>query len=285
MNQILEIFSYTSVQEWLVSSGIQIALIIVISVIFHFAFKGLVNNLLRLSMKSNLHGRSKAGMEKRMQTLSQVFSKTSGIIISLIALMMIMIEFGINVTPILTGAGIVGIAVGFGAQDSVKNLFHGIFILLEDQFSEGDVVTVAGVTGRVEGFDLRRTVLRDLDGTQYHIPNGEITVASNKTKNWSGINMELGVSYDSDLKEVRDVINEVGKKLKKNFPDDVTEQPIVAGVEEFADSAIIIKVLGRVAPGKQWEISRVFREDIKIAFDKANIEIPYPHRVELQKKI
>lgn len=285
MNQILEIFSYTSVQEWLVSSGIQIALIIVISVIFHFAFKGLVNNLLRLSMKSKLHGWSKSGMEKRIQTLAQVFSKTSGIVISLIALMMIMIEFGINVTPILTGAGIVGIAVGFGAQDLVKNLFYGIFILLEDQFSEGDVVTIAGVTGTVEAFDLRRTVLRDLDGTQHHVPNGEITVASNRTKNWSGINMELSVSYDSNLKEVRDVINEVGKKLKRNFPDDVSEAPKVAGVEEFADSAIIIKVLGKVAPGKQWETARAFREDIKVAFDKANIEIPYPHQVELQKKI
>ena len=196
---------------------------------------------------------------------------------------MIFIELGINVTPILTGAGIIGIAIGFGAQDMVKNVFHGFFILLEDQSSEGDVVMIAGITGTVENFDLRRTVIRDLDGVQHHIPNGEITVASNKTKSWSGINLNIGIAYDTDLNQLKQIIEQVGQELK-NKNEDITEAPKMVGVEEFADSAITIKILGKTKPGTQWDMARQLRKKLKEAFDREKIEIPFPHQVEIHKQ-
>ena len=197
---------------------------------------------------------------------------------------MIFIELGINVTPILTGAGIVGIAVGFGAQDIVKNIFHGIFILMEDQYSEGDVVTIANITGTVENFDLRRTIIRDLDGVQHHVPNGEITVASNKTKGWSGINLDIGVAYNTNLSQLKRIVEQVGKELEQEH-EEVTKAPELAGVEEFADSAIVVKVLGKTKPGAQWSMSRELRKRLKEAFDKEGVEIPFPHQVEIRKNL
>ncbi|MBU1092412.1 mechanosensitive ion channel family protein [Patescibacteria group bacterium] len=271
--------------SWLQVSGLKIAIIIVAGIIAQIVVASVTKKLLTSILAKHITGkRSSAGRQKRIDTLHQVFTKTFGVIIFLVVLLMVFVELGINVTPILTGAGIVGIAVGFGAQDIVKNLFHGIFILLEDQYSEGDVVSVAGISGVVEDFDLRRTVLRDLDGVQHHIPNGEILVASNKTKGWSGINWDVGVGYGTDLKKLKEIINRTGEKLKSDH-DEVVEAPTLAGVEEFADSAIVVKVLGKVQPGQQWAMAREFKKMVKEAFDRENIEIPFPHQVEIRKSI
>lgn len=274
----------TSILAWATSSGLQILAIVVVGIVTQTivsrASRTVLKSVLGKKMASN---RSDAGRANRLGTLHQVVTKTSGVIIFLAALLMIFVELGINITPILTGAGIIGIAVGFGAQDMVKNLFHGIFILAEDQYSEGDVVTVAGVTGAVEEFDLRRTILRDLDGTQHHIPNGEISVASNRTKSWSGIHMNIGVGYGTDLAKLRVVVRQVGEALASEHADAVIEAPVLAGVEDFADSAMVVKILGKAQPGQQWNLAREFRQMLKEAFDREGIEIPFPHQVEIPK--
>ena len=275
--------NYDGLILWLQASGLKIAVIIVAGIIAQLLISSVTRRLLISVLAKHVVGkRSDTGRKKRIDTLHQVFTKTMSVVIFLIVLLMVFVELGINITPILTGAGIVGIAIGFGAQDMVKNLFHGIFILLEDQYSEGDVVAVAGVTGTVESFDLRRTVLRDLDGVQHHIPNGEIAIASNKTKGWSGINLDIGIGYGTDLQKLKEVVDKAGSELKLAH-DEVLEAPKLAGVEEFADSAIVVKILGKVQPGKQWEMSREFRKMLKEAFDRENIEIPFPHQVEIHK--
>lgn len=269
---------------WLQTIGLKILLIIVAGVMAQIFIirtsKTLLTSVLGRKITSS---RSDAGQQKRIDTLIQVITKTSSIIIFLIILLMVFIELGINVTPILTGAGIVGIAVGFGAQDIVRNIFHGIFILMEDQYSEGDVVTIAGISGTVEEFDLRRTVIRDLDGVQHHVPNGEITVASNKTKGWSGINLNIGIAYNTNLSQLKRIIEQTGKELEQEY-EEITKAPELAGVEEFADSAIIVKILGKTKPGAQWNMSRELRKKLKEAFDKEGVEIPFPHQVEIQKR-
>ena len=270
---------------WLQTSGIKIILIVVMGFFAQIGLTKASKTLLTSALSKHMTtDRSDAGRDKRINTIHQVLIKTISIIIFLVVLLMIFIELGINVTPILTGAGIIGIAIGFGAQDMVKNIFHGIFILTEDQYSEGDIVTIAGVTGTVETFDLRRTILRDLDGTQHHIPNGEIAIASNKTKSWSGINLDIGIAYNTDLKKLKQIIEQVGQGLK-NENENITEAPRMVGVEEFADSAIIVKIVGKTKPGTQWAMARQLRERLKEVFDREKIEIPFPHQVEIHKLI
>lgn len=268
---------------WGQSSGLQVLIIIlggwVAQIVIAKFSRRVLNSVITSKFTSS---RSDTGRDKRISTLHQVLVKTSAVFIFLAVVLMVFVEMGINITPILTGAGILGIAVGFGAQDIVKNLFHGIFILLEDQYSEGDVVSLAGISGTVEEFDLRRTVLRDLDGTQHHIPNGEITVSSNKTKGWSNIHMNIGIGYSTDLKKITEVVNNEGSALQSAHAN-VIEPPRLVGVEEFGDSAIIVKIIGKVQPGHQWELSRELRRMLKEAFERENIEIPFPHQVEIHK--
>jgi len=273
----------SAILGWLQTSGIKIAIIIILGLVAQILLTKTSKTLLSSVLSKHISSdRSGAGKEKRIDTINQVVAKTTGIIIFLIVLLMIFIEIGINVTPILTGAGIMGIAIGFGAQDMVKNLLHGVFILIEDQYSEGDTVTLAGITGTVEEFDLRKTVIRDLDGTQHHIPNGEITIASNKTKGWSGINLNIGIAYNTDLNKLKQIVNQIGQDASSN--EKIIQAPQLVGVEKFADSAIIIKILGRTKPGAQWEITRLLRQKLKEAFDREGIEIPFPHQVEIQKR-
>ena len=269
---------------WATSSGLQILVIIVVSVIAQIIISRASRTVLKSVLGKRMASRrSDAGRANRLGTLHQVVTKTTGIIIFLAALLMVFVELGINITPILTGAGIIGIAVGFGAQDMVKNIFHGIFILAEDQYSEGDVITVAGVTGTVEEFDLRRTILRDLNGTQHHVPNGEISVASNRTKGWSGIHLNIGVGYGTDLAQLQTVVKQAGETLKSAHSEVIIDAPTLAGVEEFASSAMVVKILGRTQPGQQWQMARELMKLLKEAFDREGIEIPFPHQVELRK--
>lgn len=270
--------------DWLLGNGAKIVLIILIAIVAQVVLSKLLSSVLRRWMVTKVTGRTRSGRSKRIETMNQVISQTLGIVIFTFTALTILAEIGINVTPFLTGAGILGIAIGFGAQDMVKNIFHGLFILVEDQFAEGDVITVNNISGTVEDFDLRRTVVRDLSGTQHHIPNGEITTASNHTKQWARINWNVGVSYDSDLEKVRRVIAETGEKLFVIHSQEVLEAPKMEGVEELGDSAVIVKILGKVEAGQQWAMARAFREMLKIAFDKAKIEIPYPHQVEVIKR-
>jgi len=221
----------------------------------------------------------KGEVKKRASTLSAALVKTVIIIIAIFAIFTILPEFGVNIAAALTGLGIVGIAVGFGAQSLIKDLLAGIFILLEDQYRVGDVVNIAGIAGLVEEIGLRRTVLRDLDGVVHSVPNSEIKIASNLTKGYSRVNLNIPVAYKEDLDHVIEVINRVCKEMAEEpkWSPDFVSTPKVLRVDKLGDSGIDIKILGDTKPMRQWDIMGELRLRIKRTFDKERIEIPWPH--------
>jgi small conductance mechanosensitive channel len=222
---------------------------------------------------------SKIWYHNRSQTLSTVMITTLGALILVIAVFTVLSEIGIDITPLLAGAGVAGIAIGFGAQNLIKDLLSGLFILLEDQYNKGDVVEVAGREGTVEEINLRRTVLRDLDGVVYSIPNGEISTTSNYTRDWSRVKLDVPVGYGEDLDRVFEVLNQVGKDLAadKAFSSKIKTPPQVLRVQRFSDSSVDVRMLGDVKPSEQWTVTGELRKRVKKAFDEQGIEIPRPH--------
>lgn len=268
------------INEWVIKHGIFVFVIILGSYIAHYIFKKVLPKLVESSVKTRGKGRkAKAEMAKRTETLTSMLSGIFGVIIIIIALFSILDEVGVPIAPLLAGAGIVGIAVGFGAQHLIKDFLNGLFILLEDQYNKGDVVKISGIAGQVEEINLRRTTLRDLDGLVHSIPNGEITTASNYTKGWSRVNLDVSVSYQENLDHVIEVINSVCNTLASDeyFKSKILKTPQVLRVSNLGSSGIDIKILGDTQPLTQWEVTGELRKRIKIAFDKEGIEIPWPH--------
>ncbi|MDA0264094.1 MAG: trehalose-phosphatase [Chloroflexi bacterium] len=229
--------------------------------------------------------RGKTGIEldealKRADSLAQFSLYAVNAVVILIATVMLLAEFGFNLAPLLAGVGIVGIALGFGAQHLVRDMIAGAFVLLEDHYRVGDVASVGGKTGMVEAVSLRRTVLRDLDGIVHMIPNGEITTASNYTKTFSRVNLNVSVAYKEDLDHVIRVLDRVCVDLSSAayFSELVVEPLRVLRVDSFDDSGIAIKVTGVTKPIRQWEVTGELRRRIKREFDREGIEIPFPHR-------
>jgi small-conductance mechanosensitive channel len=224
--------------------------------------------------------------EKRVNTLVAIFQSISLVLILLTATLTVLSELGVNIAPLLAGAGVVGIAIGFGAQSLVKDLFYGFFILAENQFGIGDVIQVGESIGLVEKMSFRIVTLRDLDGRAHIIPNGEITKVIVFSKEWARINLNISVSYETDLDHAFTVIEAVGLQLHQDWPDLLTEAPQVLGVEELGDNGVIIKVIGKTQPLKQWDVSREYRKRLKKAFEDAGIEIPFPqHTLHVQGAI
>jgi small conductance mechanosensitive channel len=217
-------------------------------------------------------------VRKRSDTLSGVLvASLQAVILAVVAFMMLD-KMGLNIAPVIAGVGVVGIAIGFGAQSLVKDIISGLFILLENQYRKGDVVKIADATGLVEDINLRRTILRDTDGVVHSVPNGEIKVASNLTKGWSRVNLNVGVDYGTDLDKAIEVINRVGKELAEDpaWSAQILKPPQVLRVDNLGDSAIDIKILGDTKPMQQWAVTGELRLRLKKAFDKENIEIPWP---------
>ncbi len=188
-------------------------------------------------------------------------------------------QIGLNITPILAGAGIIGLAVGFGAQNLVRDLISGFFMVMEDQVRVGDVAIVNGTGGLVEAISFRTIVLRDLSGVVHIFPNGTINTLSNMTKVWSGYVMDVGVAYKEDTDHVVEVMRRVGDELRQD-PDlgpKILEPIEVFGVDDFADSAVVIKARLKTHPIQQWGVGREYRRRLKKAFDAEGIEIPFPH--------
>jgi small conductance mechanosensitive channel len=229
---------------------------------------------------------SRAGLDQRVLTLQRLTVRVSGVIIATIATLMVLDEIGIEIAPALAGLGVVGIAVGFGAQAIFHDWLAGIFIITENQYSIGDVVTIVGVTGRVEDVSLRRTLVRDLNGTLHSVPNGQITVASNLTSDWSQVNLDVSVAYDTDIRRVTAVLNRIGTELAADpeWGARLIEPPSVLRVDDLGDSAVTLKITGRVHPGEQWSVSGELRARILAAFAAEGIEIPFPHRVVMTRR-
>jgi small conductance mechanosensitive channel len=223
---------------------------------------------------------SNRAQELRAATLSGVIIYALAILVWAIAIFSILSEIGVPIGPMIAGFGIAGIAVGFGAQSMVKDMIAGFFIVAENQYRTGDVVSIAGIAGSVESINLRRTVLRDLDGKVHVVPNGQISVASNYTKFWSRINLNVGVAYKENMDHVFEVLNEIGMELSGEdyWAEKIIDPPQVLRLDSFDDSQITIKMLGVCRPLTQWEITGELRKRIKDRFDEEGIEIPFPHQ-------
>ncbi|MFA5232276.1 MAG: mechanosensitive ion channel family protein [Candidatus Paceibacterota bacterium] len=274
-----------AVTPWLLDSGIKILFIVIASQVT-LKFSGtFIKKIIKGAVVSD-HFLNKEAEKKRENTLIRIFSTSFNVLIWIIALLMILQEIGIEIGPLLAAAGIAGLAFGFGGQYLIRDLISGLFIILENQYRIGDVVCFDKTCGTVEDISLRMTIIRDLDGTVHHIPHGEIKKVSNLSKLFARVNLNIGISYNSDLEHVISVVNKVGKDLADDpsWKDHIVSPPLFLRINEFADSAIIIKILGETKPLKQWEVAGELRKRIKIAFDKEGIEIPFPQRVIHQNK-
>lgn len=217
---------------------------------------------------------------KRVKTLTGLLGTICLTLLWVVAIVMSLDQIGLDITPILASAGIVGLAVGFGAQNLVRDIISGFFMILENQVRVGDVAIVNGTGGLVEAITFRTITLRDQSGTVHIFPNGTITTLSNMTKEFSFYVMDLGVAYKEDTDRVAAVIKEVGKELQEDpeFGPNILEPIEVLGVDQFGDSAVVVKARLKTLPIKQWMVGREYRRRLKKAFDKNGIEIPFPHR-------
>jgi moderate conductance mechanosensitive channel len=270
--------------------GFRVLLVLVAAFIAFLAVRtgirvGVRQLLDRSSTESGADVLPPAELERRVTTIGRLLVRVASGLLAVIATLMILNLFGIDIAPAIAGLGVAGIAVGLGAQTLVRDWLAGIFIVLENQYSQGDVIRIAGVDGVVEDFSLRRTTLRDLDGTVHTVPNGQITVASNMTRLWARVNLDVGVAYDTNIDRAVEIINRVGDELhaEEEWGARMLEAPKVMRVNALADSAVTLKVLGQVRAAEQWAVAGELRKRILSAFGREGIEIPYPHRVVVSR--
>ena len=252
-----------------------------VSLILLLAWLGVfVSERLIRGIRRYMHGRAVSAEDaKRVDTIGRVFRYVAAVVISLVAGMLILSELGVSIAPILGAAGVVGVAVGFGAQSLVKDFFSGFFILLENQVRVGDVVNVGGKSGLVEEVTLRYVRLRDYEGNVHFIPNGEITVVSNFTLDFAYAVIDVGVAYREDVDQALEIMRRVAEEMRQDaaFAHKISVPVEVVGVERWDDSALILRVRFKVLPIEQWNVRREYLKRLKRAFDAAGIEIPYPH--------
>jgi small-conductance mechanosensitive channel len=265
--------------DWFRSSGIRVIVIVAIAVAVYLICRPIIRSIIKRMVSHRMTGEEETEIQQRTDTLSSVLVKIVGIVILVIAVITILPEFGVNITSLIAAIGIGGLAIAFAAQNLIRDFISGFFILLEDQYGIGDVVSIAGIAGVVEDITLRRTVLRDLDANVHSVPNGKVELSTNMTKKYSRVNLNVSVGYGENLKHVIDIINKVCQKMAKDpqWKDDFITTPSVLRVDKLGDSGIDIKILGDTKPAKQWAIMGELRLRLKDAFDSEGIEIPWPH--------
>ena len=224
-------------------------------------------------------------LKKRMDTLDDLGGRVVRFFVLAIASLMVLQTVHVEIGPAIAGLGIVGVAVGFGAQHLVRDYLNGALILIENQFSRGDIVNVAGVSGTVEDFSLRRTTLRDVDGIVHTVPNGEIRVASNLTRVWARVNLEVSVAYATDIDKAIQVVETVGRDMASDpaWKRRILEAPKVDRIEAFGEYGVTLKIFGTVRAAERWAAPGELRKRLLAAFKAHDIEIPYPHRVVLNR--
>jgi moderate conductance mechanosensitive channel len=266
--------------SWALTSGIKIIFIVLVAWLLKIISKRFVQRIVKAAVSTDKFTLEDAEI-KRMNTLVRIFSWTISTIIIVIATMMIMQEFGVKIGPILASAGIVGVAIGFGGQYLVKDVITGFFIIFENQYRIGDAISIENISGTVEDISLRVTTLRDMNGTVHYIPHGEIKKVANSSKHFAKVNLNVGVSYETDLEKVKEVINRIGNELAADpaWKDMINTAPQYLRVDSLDDSSVSIKITGETKPMKQWDVTGELRKRIKEAFEKEGIEIPYPQRV------
>jgi small conductance mechanosensitive channel len=269
--------------DWkqITTTSLRLVLILVVALILMLVIKKVLDGVKsRLLRKSQEEGEPPSESAKRIETLVRLLRQGLYLALWIMVLMLMLNQIGVKVGPLLAGAGVAGLAVGFGAQNLVRDIISGFFIILENQMRVGDVAIINGTGGLVERIRFRTTILRDLGGVVHVFPNGSINTLSNLTNEWSAYIFDIGVAYKEDTDRVIAVMEEVGKSMKEDdkFGRLMLEVPDIFGVDKFGDSAVVIKGRIKTKPIRQWEVGREYLRRIKYAFDENGIEIPFPHR-------
>jgi small-conductance mechanosensitive channel len=273
--------TFKAIGQWFLDHGIRIAAILLVGW-FIYKIVGIIMPVFirRYVTQKSRRRRTVGYIKQRSKTLARVVTQAIGLFILTIAFFMILSELEVDITPLLAGAGVAGIAIGFAAQNSIRDFIGGFVIMMEDHYNVGDVIKVVDITGEVEEIGLRRTVLRDLKGILHVIPNGEIRVSSNYTRSLSRAFFEVGVAYKEDLDRVMALVKKTWEEMAKD-PEwkgqMLSETPWLLRVEEFGDSGIIIRAVGDTRPMAQWAVLGELRRRIKRVFDEEGVEIPWPH--------
>jgi small conductance mechanosensitive channel len=256
---------------------LRIALILVLAWLIFRVMRSIIHRIERLSDDGD--PRTSSELEKRAATIGRVLRQASAVLVWSLTIMLVLGEFGVDLKPFLAGAGILGLAVGFGAQTLVKDVITGFFILLENQIRVGDTITAAGCSGVVESVNLRTTVLRDTDGTTHIIPNSSITVVTNATRDWSRALLDVGVAYKEDTDRCEMVLREVGDSMEKDplFSKKLAGSFEYSGVVKFDESAVVLRMLVKTQAHDGPAVLRELRRRVKKAFDHAGIEMPFRH--------
>lgn len=274
--------------EWadvLIGKPLAILGLLLLGFVVRWLLHRLVERIARRAEKGVLPERldaaAAARRAQRAETMAGIFQSVITVVVVAVVATMILSEMGVNIAPIIASAGIIGIALGFGAQSLVRDFLAGVFIFMEDQYGVGDVVDLGEATGSVEAVTLRMTRLRDVNGAVWFVPNGEIVRVGNMSKNWSRAVVDVGVGYGEDLGRVQQVLREIAHDLweDEDYRGVIIEEPEVTGVEMLAADAVTIRVMVKTAPLQQWAVARALRQRIKSRFDHEGIEIPFAQRV------
>jgi small conductance mechanosensitive channel len=283
----------SDIADWALETPLQIVLILLGALVAARLARRTIDATVRRTADNAVRRRMQAAIEfapalreseeaaarsgPRTEAISGVLQSAASFVIYLIALFLALGELGVDLAPLLAGAGVAGLAIGFGAQSLVKDLFSGIFILLEDQYAVGDIVDLGEATGVVEGVSLRTTRLRAVDGVVWYVPNGEILRVGNMSQHWSRALLDIEVAYDTDLTAAKQLLGRIAGDYAAE-DSDVLGEPEVWGVEALAASSVVIRLVVKTRPSEQWRVSRELRERIKVGFDAAGIEIPFPQQ-------
>jgi len=261
-----------------VNGAIQVAIILIGGIIVSFLIRLIIPKLIKQRIPK-LRRETKEQLAARSQTLSHIIVQVLTVLLWVFVLVMILSQLGVDIAPLIAGIGVAGLALGFAAQNIVRDYLHGFFIIMEDWYREGEVAVIQGTGGLVEKITLRRTILRDLNGTQHIFPNSRVEQASNMTRDWSRINLNISVAYKENLSRVFEVVNQVCQEFKDEpaWGKDMLTVPHVERVDNLGDSGIEIKILGDTKPIRQWALTGELRKRLKDRFDEVGIEIPWPH--------
>lgn len=267
---------WESTKLWLYDHGLTILIIILCALIIKRFGAKLVSRVFRRTIRPDLYP-TKNDRVKRIETLDSITSAIISVGVVVVAAIMILSEIGINTTPLIASAGIIGIALGFGAQSLVKDFSSGLFIIADNQYRVGDIIKVNGVAGIVEAITLRTTALRALDGTLYHVPNGSIGVTANMTMNYGGLDEDIVFAQNADISKVSTVINRVGLDMAadQEFAKMIKDPPHFEWVSGFDNNGIRVKVTAKTVAGDSWKIRGEFYRRLALALQKADLEIPF----------
>jgi len=273
-----ENFDYigASLSNWFSLHFINIVAILLAGYVFRYIVIRFVVRIIKYTVRHDLYP-TETDRKRRIETLESLIKATIKVLVWILVVVMIISEVGIDAGPLLASAGIIGVVVGLGAQSLIKDFLSGLFIITENQYRIGDVVELNQISGTVEAITIRITSVRDLDGDLHHIPNGSITVTTNKTMDFAQINEDVIVARDSDIDEVEHVINHVGEQLATHseLKPYILEAPHFDRVDGFDKDGLRIKVFGKTAAGEQWRVKGEFYKRLKKAFDQHDIEVPY----------